>query len=787
MVALKLHSFGGMIPAVDDRLLPQNQAALAQNAWVYTGAIQGFHTPVVVHTPTDPLTKKVFRIPKSFYDKAHIPDSYWIEFQNPDTDVVRSPTVEDQYERYYWASSQKYDALVPQYNTRARIAAGLPSLTLGIPAPLIAPSVSRASGAYTLSATGLNYSVTAGAAVLYRAYGYALDRDARLQGMVSTVAPQSSGATTAVSSTKGNVDKSPYPSYSTARANQYNQTGQRAELRYGTSVPNSSLRVTVSDSGVITIGTPAQPQGSTPPYVGQGVLEARAYVYTWVSAYGEEGPPSPATSQTAYSGDPWVIKITAPNSTITTNRNIATARIYRTVTSSAGVATYFFVDEIPVSQTIYTDVITDTVVSENDILQSAFWTPPPSDLEGMITMPNGIVAGWRGNEIWFCEPYRPHAWPVQYAVAVEYPVVGLGVIGQSLIACTTGYPHAITGINPATMAVSRIATYEPCLSRGSIVSSQEGVLYASPNGLIVALPGVVQNITRQLISKDRWQDYLYADTMRAAKLTNGYYVWGTIKPGCFLSSQSIFTITFTNGSPNISGVGLPSTAGDGFILATTGTLPSGFSPNTTYYILPGSTSTSVQVSATPGGAPITAASAGSGTHTIIYSTGFNSDDFLNIDYTGAFGGLYLDPHDQRVAFSELTNSSPMVNVWTDSWTGEMFFFRDSAVYWLDVSTQRTRSPYLWRSKVFETPNRRNMEALRIYYSEPDGNTTYTVPITVLVYADNRLVLTRPLTQSGDFVRLPSGFKATFWQVEVQGVVTVNSIEFATAAKELGSV
>jgi hypothetical protein len=50
-----------------------------------------------------------------------------------------------------------------------------------------------------------------------------------------------------------------------------------------------------------------------------------------------------------------------------------------------------------------------------------------------------------------------------------------------------------------------------------------------------------------------------------------------------------------------------------------------------------------------------------------------------------------------------------------------------------------------------------------------------------------LRFTRALNSSGELFRLPSGFKATFWQIEIEGNTQINSVEIATSAKELGLV
>jgi hypothetical protein len=74
------------------------------------------------------------------------------------------------------------------------------------------------------------------------------------------------------------------------------------------------------------------------------------------------------------------------------------------------------------------------------------------------------------------------------------------------------------------------------------------------------------------------------------------------------------TVTFTNSSANINwGTQTPS-VGTVVYFTTTGGLPSGFTAGANYYVVSQSGAT-ITVSATPGGSPITAGSAGSGTQT----------------------------------------------------------------------------------------------------------------------------------------------------------------------------
>jgi len=87
-------------------------------------------------------------------------------------------------------------------------------------------------------------------------------------------------------------------------------------------------------------------------------------------------------------------------------------------------------------------------------------------------------------------------------------------------------------------------------------------------------------------------------------------VWGGL---------SAVTATFTNGSSAITGTGLPATTDQAVTFTTTGGLPTNFAVLTTYYVLSGSTTSSITVGATPGGTAIVAGSAGTGVQTVNWS------------------------------------------------------------------------------------------------------------------------------------------------------------------------
>ena len=268
---------------------------------------------------------------------------------------------------------------------------------------------------------------------------------------------------------------------------------------------------------------------------GSGAIhEDRVYVYTYISTFGavlEESAPSPPT--TIVSVEPNAsVTVSAFSTAPTTSAgyNITAIRIYRSV-SSGTTANYLYVGTVTVTPSTgaASGSFSDAVLAANlgIAIPSLYYTPPPAGLKGLVSMPNGILAGFQNNEVWFCEPYLPHAWPVSYMLTVNAPIVGLGVFGQTLVVCTLKSPFLITGSQPGAMTQERLSIPEPCVSKKSIVSDQFGVLYASPNGLVSLSPGTQDVISRTLFTRDEWQTYI-PTTFVSAIYQNMYIAFYTI-------------------------------------------------------------------------------------------------------------------------------------------------------------------------------------------------------------------------------------------------------------------
>jgi hypothetical protein len=143
---------------------------------------------------------------------------------------------------------------------------------------------------------------------------------------------------------------------------------------------------------------------------------------------------------------------------------------------------------------------------------------------GLTSMANGILAGFQDNKILFSEIFKPHAWPSDYYLATDYPIVGLASFGNSLVVCTTGNTYLVTGTSPQSMSMVKLGVQQACVSKRSIMTVGDGVIYSSPDGLVQVSGRTAQLITHNLYSRSDWQA-LNPTTMTSAYHNNLYYAF----------------------------------------------------------------------------------------------------------------------------------------------------------------------------------------------------------------------------------------------------------------------
>ena len=235
-----------------------------------------------------------------------------------------------------------------------------------------------------------------------------------------------------------------------------------------------------------------------------------AYVVTWVSTYGEESIPSVVTTADIVDYSAGQTRtITFPSQP--TGSYATTSgkwRLYRTNVNGE----FQHVIDAAFGTTTYVDAVSDSNLGE--LLQTTTWEAPPDEttadhpdgqMEGLVSLPNGILAGFSGQTVCLCEPFMPHAWPKEYQLTTKDDIVALCAVGSGLLVVTKNKPNLIAGSDPASMSMVEMDSNQSCVSKRSMVDMGDYAIYASPDGLVMAGAQGIRVATEDLITRDQWQ------------------------------------------------------------------------------------------------------------------------------------------------------------------------------------------------------------------------------------------------------------------------------------------
>ena len=482
MAYIKLNTFGGLAPKASPRLLKDELATTATDVNLESGRL------VPVRDNSDTLTLSNSSR-QSIFKYTDSPER-WLQFDE-DVNVVRSAIPGDTSDTLYW-SGQTF----PKMGRSSDIIGGSvypnAAYRLGIPAPTAAPTVApvgqtQFDGIIAFVNESSTITITTSTSGSATAHSASVGEYITLTGFATTQG-------VAAADINGNYKIKTVPSVSTLTVElsaAATGTGNSASVANGVALGgNSDAELDYETS----------------------------YVYTFVSAYGEEGPPSPASTVITTDDNMTVALSALETSTSITNTNLSKKRIYRSNTGSNSTQ-FQFVTELALSATTYTDTSKNSELAE--VLPSSTWIAPPDDsalypdgpMKGLLALGNGTFAGFTGNRICFSEAYQPHAWPAAYRLGIEEKIVGIKATSNGLIVGTESTPYLVTGSDPSAMIAIKIETAEACLSKRSMVDMGETVIYAGPDGLIAASGAQASNITEGLITPEQWQSDYYPSTI----------------------------------------------------------------------------------------------------------------------------------------------------------------------------------------------------------------------------------------------------------------------------------
>jgi len=258
---------------------------------------------------------------------------------------------------------------------------------------------------------------------------------------------------------------------------------------------------------------------------------ATSYVYRFVNDVGEASAPSLA-SQVVVRPDGGAVIITTPTSVPSGTGayfpGAVLKQIYRAVTGASGTA-FVFVAEIPLATANYTDSFDDADIADNEVLDSEDWDLPPDGLEGILALPNGIMAGFYRNQLCLSVSGHPHAWRVQDRHTTDTDIVAIENIDNTIVIGTKSRVYTATGNANDSYSMSMPGATQACTSKqGMVFLDGVGVVFPSPDGWMACAgsAGVLTNLTEGVFSKKQWQA-LDPSTIMAAVHDGVLFWWST--------------------------------------------------------------------------------------------------------------------------------------------------------------------------------------------------------------------------------------------------------------------
>jgi hypothetical protein len=455
---------------------------------------------------------------------------------------------------------------------------------------------------------------------------------------------------------------------------------------------------------------PASPVTVTIGGSGSGTVQDRVYVYTYVNAWGEEGPPSdPSDFKEWQPGKSCTLSNFVLPAAPLAHKNITAIRIYRMAIGDVG-ADWFFVTEVAYNISTFVDTVAEIALGE--VLSTADYDLPQAGAKGLTSMGMGVLATFDGNEIAFSEPHLPYAWPQKYRISIAGGVVALGVAGSGLVVLTSESPYYVYGTHPSVFVQSKQNEITPCVSPYGVVSSEFGAIFPAVDGLrILRDDNPSKLITEHLLTAKEW---LLFDplTIRAAYYDGNYFGF---------SKEKSFSFNIRTGVMSLTGINADSVFTDGMAM-------------------------------------------------------FISRNSGIWEWEGAQQLTKARFKSKIFRFQSPINMS-MVRI--DSAAGE--FFIRIALYYQSVREQN--------ENIVREPLDLSME--EILMQSVAGDNLIDLPslgegavaTEVKVYADG-LLMFKEMVPSTGFLRLPSGFMAREWQIEVETAVQIKQISMGTSVEAL---
>lgn len=322
------------------------------------------------------------------------------------------------------------------------------------------------------------------------------------------------------------------------------------------------VRLGLVQPEAVSFSVPALTPPIAAPSITQGdqsKREHRDYVITYVNSFGEESAPSlgSADAQDADQNATATITIGARPDPIE-GWDIQMIRIYRMMSGAEGSEypieepLYLFVDEIDAemldwaSPIIHVDNVPARRLEEPAPLDCT--QAPPENLQGIIELSTGSLAGFTGKQLWFSQPFEYHNWNCW--LDLDDCIKGIGETDGMIYVVTDGVPYTVTAAAPegdcmCCREVHKHVEPAPLASdQRGITVVPGGVVYPSNDGLVKMSGATMSVLTYDDIDEQSWLA-LYPSTIKGAALNGKYYAFG----------RTAFSYDHTDGTFSEGGTG----------------------------------------------------------------------------------------------------------------------------------------------------------------------------------------------------------------------------------------
>ena len=236
-------------------------------------------------------------------------------------------------------------------------------------------------------------------------------------------------------------------------------------------------------------------------YEAMGQTETVAYVTTFQNIWGEESKASPAALIDIAPTQTVILKQThTPNPA---EVPVAGMNVYRTYGNTAS---YTLATVSPVTSVDDTWKWDDPMggIKTTTGLKSLEWDTPPDSPANFAYVGNGFFALSSGKDLWFSEPYHPHAWP--YAMTFPYGIVGVIPIEGGVLVTTQAQPYLVYGPHPEQMTQQALNAEQAGIGWRAMTQVEGSAIYASRDGLVSVAGGQASvESSQQLYAREDWR------------------------------------------------------------------------------------------------------------------------------------------------------------------------------------------------------------------------------------------------------------------------------------------